>query len=1033
MAKTPETVIGKWANPLGLNLIEIRTPGDPLVWRLSQISPAWFSGTVDPSSTTDFLDTDLYINTTDGSIWELQSGAWINITSGGTGTGFNGVNVQTVDYTLLSSDNGKLVVHNSGSPHTFTLPDPPSSDTWVAFIQNIGVGDLTVSPDTLDIDGSASSLTLTQNQGVVIFTDGTNYFTERGMGSSGTGSYSEEFTNVITYTVLGSNHNLDTANLVVVIYDPVIGTRSLVIPNSVDIDSTTFDVTVTFGSTQSGIIILIAGGGGGGGGGSAGVSTLNGLDGDIILAAGTGISLTPIGHTITIANTSSATIAGTIGSGEVGFGASTNVLTSDPDFAWDNSSNIFSIKGTLTFSGSSSGSASLGVATVAGTPRKLLLPTTNGTANQILKGDGGNPQQLSWASAVLTPVVIGAGLVPFGGSVSGTLDSDSSFIYTDSLNFLSVTASTGARTTGGGSPYYPVIFGYLSASLETTSDPQYSIYGRLAPNNSGGITNSAENAAVAGIVSGLGNRPCLGSYCGFVSQVGYSAFGTVTTMKGYSALSNSTTGVTSNNFGFYSYSQAGVGSALNAAFYSASQGSGTNDYAFYSAGGKNFFGGTQGTAFGGPVTLNGSSSGSAIIGVAASAGSPNRMNLPTSSGSAGQVLTTDGGSPQQLTWATVTGTGTVTSVGMIGDGVIFNSSVTNSPVTGAGDLTPVLLTQTANKILAGPTSGGAAAPTFRSLVVADIPVLTIDGTTVSNGVTGSGAVVLAAAPALTGNPTATTQLSSDNSTRLATTAFVQSVALGAGAVTSVFGRAGVVTAATNDYSFSQISGSVAAAQLPNPTVSTLGGIEAIVAVSNKWINAINTSGVPQLVQPDFTNLSGSIAIGQTVLTTLGDILYADASPALARLAGNTTATKKYLSQTGNGSISAVPAWAQIAAGDTSNGTTGSGAIVLAAGSPAFSGTPTSTTPATTDNSTKIATTAYVQAQKFFSTFVSTTSVSITGATHGLGTADLIIQVYDSATGTRNVIIPNTISVDSTTFNVTITFVSAQSGRVVLHA
>lgn len=47
------------------------------------------------------------------------------------------------------------------------------------------------------------------------------------------------------------------------------------------------------------------------------------------------------------------------------------------------------------------------------------------------------------------------------------------------------------------------------------------------------------------------------------------------------------------------------------------------------------------------------------------------------------------------------------------------------------------------------------------------------------------------------------------------------------------------------------------------------------------------------------------------MTTLGDIIYENATPAPARLAGNTTITKMYLSQTGNGSISAIPAWAQI--------------------------------------------------------------------------------------------------------------------------
>lgn len=65
------------------------------------------------------------------------------------------------------------------------------------------------------------------------------------------------------------------------------------------------------------------------------------------------------------------------------------------------------------------------------------------------------------------------------------------------------------------------------------------------------------------------------------------------------------------------------------------------------------------------------------------------------------------------------------------------------------------------------------------------------------------------------------------------------------------------------------------------------------------------------------------------LTTLGDIIYENGTPAAARLAGNTAATKQYLSQTGTGSVSAAPAWAQIAAADLSNGVTGGGALVLA--------------------------------------------------------------------------------------------------------
>jgi hypothetical protein len=48
---------------------------------------------------------------------------------------------------------------------------------------------------------------------------------------------------------------------------------------------------------------------------------------------------------------------------------------------------------------------------------------------------------------------------------------------------------------------------------------------------------------------------------------------------------------------------------------------------------------------------------------------------------------------------------------------------------------------------------------------------------------------------------------------------------------------------------------------------------------------------------------------------LGDLLYTDATPEWNRLAGNTTATKKFLVQTGTGAISAVPSWDTLIAGD----------------------------------------------------------------------------------------------------------------------
>lgn len=72
-------------------------------------------------------------------------------------------------------------------------------------------------------------------------------------------------------------------------------------------------------------------------------------------------------------------------------------------------------------------------------------------------------------------------------------------------------------------------------------------------------------------------------------------------------------------------------------------------------------------------------------------------------------------------------------------------------------------------------------------------------------------------------------------------------------------------------------------------------------------------------QPEFWNGSAwTPSAGSSVLTTLGDILYENATPANTRLPGNTTATKKYLSQTGTGSVSAAPSWLQPACGDLSN-------------------------------------------------------------------------------------------------------------------
>lgn len=103
--------------------------------------------------------------------------------------------------------------------------------------------------------------------------------------------------------------------------------------------------------------------------------------------------------------------------------------------------------------------------------------------------------------------------------------------------------------------------------------------------------------------------------------------------------------------------------------------------------------------------------------------------------------------------------GTVTSVALTVPGVLF--SVSGSPITGAGTLAFALLTQTANTILAGPTSGGAATPTMRSLVAADLPAVSLTAGVsgilpAANGGTGInnvGKLTLATDAAITGGGT----------------------------------------------------------------------------------------------------------------------------------------------------------------------------------------------------------------------------------------------------------------------------------------
>ena len=92
-------------------------------------------------------------------------------------------------YTVASSDWGKLLTLSNAAAQALTLPQAGSSfpNGWYADVENTGAGTWTITPASSTIDG-ATTLALSTNQGVRIFSNGTNYFTQRGIGGSVGGS-----------------------------------------------------------------------------------------------------------------------------------------------------------------------------------------------------------------------------------------------------------------------------------------------------------------------------------------------------------------------------------------------------------------------------------------------------------------------------------------------------------------------------------------------------------------------------------------------------------------------------------------------------------------------------------------------------------------------------------------------------------------------------------------------------------------------------------------------------------------------------
>lgn len=99
------------------------------------------------------------------------------------------VNAQTgTTYTYLTTDFRKLVTHTNAASIAGTLPQASATFPagWYMLVQNRGAGVLTITPTTSTIDGAAT-LVLNQNEGAIVVSDGTNYFTLRGKATGAAG------------------------------------------------------------------------------------------------------------------------------------------------------------------------------------------------------------------------------------------------------------------------------------------------------------------------------------------------------------------------------------------------------------------------------------------------------------------------------------------------------------------------------------------------------------------------------------------------------------------------------------------------------------------------------------------------------------------------------------------------------------------------------------------------------------------------------------------------------------------------------
>jgi Pectate lyase superfamily protein len=282
-------------------------------------------------------------------------------------------------------------------------------------------------------------------------------------------------------------------------------------------------------------------------------------------------------------------------------------------------------------------------------------------------------------------------------------------------------------------------------------------------------------------------------------------------------------------------------------------------------------------------------------------GSGGTTGLTLSGGPTGAVTLTLGGTLAVANGGTGSGTANagfanLSPLTTLGDLIYENATPTPARLAGSTSATKNFLTQTGTGVI-------SAAPAWGTIQAADIP------SPISANTSGTAANVTGTVAIANGGTGQTTAGPAYNALAPTTTLGDLAYANGAGTNTRLAGN----TTTTSKYLNSTGTGAAANA----PTWNAIAATDLPGSITS------NTSGTAG-------NVTGTVAIGNggtgqvaanagfnalAPLTTLGDVIYEDATPKAVRLAGSTSATKQFLTQTGNGTISAAPAWGGIVSGD----------------------------------------------------------------------------------------------------------------------